>query len=50
MRGSGLLTDPASTRNAIVLIVAANLTTVLIGDILAWLIDRQEFEELSTTC
>jgi voltage-gated potassium channel Kch len=42
------VTDPASTRNAIVLIIVANLTTVLIGGILVWLIDRHEFQELST--
>jgi len=42
------ITDPASTRNAIVLIIAANVTTVLIGGFLVWLIDRNEFEELST--
>ena len=42
------VTDPSSTRNAIVLIVAANLTTVLIGGVLVWLIDRDEFQELTT--
>ena len=42
------VTDPASTRNAIVLIIAANLTTVLIGGLLVWLIDRDEFQELTT--
>ncbi len=42
------VTDPASTRNAIVLIIAANVTTVLIGGIIVWLIDRDEFAELTT--
>ena len=41
------MTDPASTRNAIVLIVVANLTIVVIGGAIAWLIDRREFEHLS---
>ena len=41
------VTDPASTRNAIVLIVVANLTIVVIGGLLVWLLDRREFEHLT---
>ena len=40
------VTDPASTRNAIVLIVVANLTIVVIGGVIVWLVDRREFEQL----
>ena len=40
-------TDPASTRNAIVLIVAANLTIVVIAGVMVWLLDRPEFEHLA---
>ena len=41
------VTDPASTRNAIVLIVVANLTIVVIGGVVVWLLDRREFEQLT---
>ena len=38
--------DPSSGRNAVVLIVVATVVTVLIGGLLVWLVDRDEFEEL----
>ena len=41
------VTDPGSTRNAIVLIVVANLTIVVIGGVIVWLFDRREFEHLA---
>jgi voltage-gated potassium channel len=41
------VTDPASTRNAIVLIIVANLTIVLIGGVIVWILDRREFEHLT---
>ena len=40
------VTDPASTRNAIVLIVAVDLGIVLIGGTIIWLFDRLEYEHL----
>lgn len=40
------VTDPASTRNAIVLIVTADLAIVLLGGSIIWLFDRQEYENL----
>ena len=40
-------TDPASTRNAVVVIIVANLTAVFIGGVAVWLLDRREFEELT---
>jgi voltage-gated potassium channel len=42
------VTDPASTRNAIFLIVAVDLTIVLIGGTIIWFFDRQEYEHLTT--
>jgi voltage-gated potassium channel len=38
--------DPSSTRNAIYLIVAANLAIVLVGGTLIWVLDRQEYEHI----
>jgi voltage-gated potassium channel len=40
------VTDPASTRNAIFLIVTADLAIVLLGGSIIWLFDRQEYENL----
>ena len=40
------VTDPASTRNAIVLIVAVDLGIVLLGGTIIWLFDRQEYAQL----
>jgi voltage-gated potassium channel len=39
-------TDPASTRNAIVLIVAVDLGIVFVGGTIIWLLDRQEYQHL----
>jgi voltage-gated potassium channel len=39
--------DPASSRNAIILIVVAQLATVVVGGAIIWLFDRQEFEQLT---
>jgi voltage-gated potassium channel len=41
------VTDPASTRNAIFLIVAVDLGIVLIGGTIIWFFDRQEYEHLT---
>jgi voltage-gated potassium channel len=40
------VTDPASTRNAIFLIVAVDLGIVAIGGTIIWFFDRQEYEHL----
>ena len=40
------VTDPASTRNAIFLIVAVDLGIVLIGGTVIWFFDRQEYAHL----
>lgn len=40
-------TDPSSTRNAIVVIIVANLTTVLAAGVVLWLLDRHEYEEIT---
>jgi voltage-gated potassium channel len=39
-------TDPASTRNAIILIVTIDLGIVLAGGTIIWLFDRPEYEHL----
>jgi voltage-gated potassium channel len=41
------MTDPSSTRNAVILIVVGNLTAVLIGGLIVWLVDRREYEALT---
>ena len=41
------LNDPASGRNAIIVIVGANLVAVVIGAIAIWLVDRKEYERLA---
>jgi voltage-gated potassium channel len=41
------ITDPSSGRNAILLIVTANLATVVIAGTIIWLVDRGEFEHLT---
>ncbi len=41
------LDDPASGRNAIVVIVGANLLAVLIGAVAIWLVDRKEYARLA---
>jgi voltage-gated potassium channel len=40
------LENPASPRNAVIIIVIANLTIVGIGGVIIWLIDRPEYERL----
>jgi voltage-gated potassium channel len=40
------MSDPSSTRKAIVFIVVADVTIVLAGGTLIWLLDRQEYEHL----
>jgi voltage-gated potassium channel len=40
------VTDPASTRNAIILIVAVDLGIVLIGGTIIWFFDRNEYPHL----
>jgi len=44
---SSFVTDPSSTRNAILLIVAVDLAIVLVGGTIIWLLDRQEYEHLT---
>ena len=41
------MSDPASGRNAILVIITAQLATVLIGGIVLWLLDPGEFDELT---
>ena len=41
------VTDPASTRNAIFLIVAVDLGIVFVGGTIIWLFDRQEYKHLT---
>ena len=40
------MSDPSSSRNAIIVIVTAQLLIVLIGGLVIWLLDPTEFEEL----
>ena len=41
------VTDPASTRNAIFLIVVVDLGIVLVGGTIIWFFDRKEYEHLT---
>lgn len=41
------MADPSSGRNAILLIVVANLATVVVGGLAIWLLDRRDFEHLT---
>ena len=41
------LSNPSSGRNAIVLIVIADLATVVIGGAIIWTVDRQEYAQLT---
>jgi hypothetical protein len=41
------MSDPASSRNAIIVIVMAQLATVLIGGVVIWLLDPSEYEDLT---
>ena len=40
--------DPSSARNAIVLIVIADLAAVLLGALVIWTVDRREYEHFTT--
>ena len=40
--------DPSSARNAIVLIVIADLAAVLLGALVIWTVDRREYEQFTT--
>ena len=40
--------DPSSARNAIVLIVIADLAAVTLGALVIWTVDRQEYEQFPT--
>ncbi len=42
------VTDPASTRNALLLIVVIDLAIVFLGGTIIWLFDRKEYEHLTT--
>jgi len=41
------ISDPGSGRNAILVIIVAQLLAVLIGGAIVWTVDRQEFESLT---
>jgi voltage-gated potassium channel len=41
------MSDPASSRNAILVIITAQLAIVLLGGIVIWLVDPAEFDELT---
>ncbi len=41
------VSNPSSSRNAILLIVMAQLTAVVVGGLVVWLLDRAEFENLT---
>jgi voltage-gated potassium channel len=41
------ISDPGSGRNAILVIIVAQLLAVLIGGAIVWMVDRQEFENLT---
>jgi voltage-gated potassium channel len=41
------LSNPSSGRNAILLIVAADVATVLVGGFIIWTVDRQEYAHLT---
>jgi voltage-gated potassium channel len=41
------LDDPSSGRNVLIVIVVANLTTIVIGGLAVWIFDRAEFDELT---
>jgi voltage-gated potassium channel Kch len=41
------LANPSSGRNAILLIVIANLATVVVAGVAIWLLDRRDFEHLT---
>jgi voltage-gated potassium channel len=41
------LADPSSGRNALILIVLADLLTVVVGGVIIWTVDRKEYEHLT---
>ena len=41
------LNNPSSGRNVLLVIVVANLTTIIIGGLAVWVLDRAEFEHLT---
>jgi voltage-gated potassium channel len=45
---SRFLSDPASARSAVIVIVVADLTAVLLGAFAIWALDRQEYEHFPT--
>ena len=42
------VSDPSNARNAVYLIVAADILVVLIGGLIIWTFDRQEYDQLTT--
>ena len=42
------INDPSSPRNAVILIVVADLATVVLGGVIIWGVDREEYAELPT--
>ena len=40
--------DPTRARNAVYLIVAADVLVVIVGGLVIWMLDRQEYEHLPT--
>src|SRR6188474_2912086 len=41
------LSNPSSGRNVLIVILVANLTTIIIGGVAVWLLDRAEYEHLT---
>ena len=42
------LGNPSSARNAVILIIAADVAAVFLGALVIWLVDRGEFEQFGT--
>ena len=42
------ISDPSSARNAVYLIVAADVLVVFLGGFVIWTLDRQEYDQLTT--
>ena len=42
------LSDPSSARNAVIVIVIADMAAVTLGALVIWLLDRKEYEEFTT--
>jgi voltage-gated potassium channel len=45
---SKFLSDPSSARNAVIVIVVADLMVVLLGALAIWAVDREEYEHFAT--